>query len=334
MTLPVRNRQAVGRRKTASVLVILLILPVVAPAARAQDLGHKVLGGIGIDAGTQPEPGLYISDRLLRFDSHTLRDRRGKKVPLEGLDIDAVANVIGASLTLKPRGAPYLSFAFGIPMAEVSLNVDDPRINLDRSGFGDLFVQPLKVGWRRPNFDVVASYAFYAPTGRFEPRGGGGVGRGFWTNQLSIGGAIRGQPLRRARASALVSYDINGPKRKIDIQRGNTIQVQGGAGMRVIGPVDLGVAGFALWQVTDDRGSDIPPALRGARDRVFGLGPEIDILIPKLGMRLDLRSEWEFGARSRPQGRILVASLTALAWRPASARQSPTRPPRPAAGRR
>lgn len=311
MTGAVRNRKTAMRRGMASAL----LLTTIASTARSQDLGHKVLGAAGIDAGAQPEPGLYISDRLIRFDAHTLRDRHGNKVPLEGLDIGAVANVIGASLVLKPRRAPYLSFAFGIPVADISLSVDDPRISLDRSGLGDFFVQPLKMGWRTPRFDVATSYALYAPTGRFEPKGGG-VGRGFWTHQLSLGAAVRLDTARRARASVLASYDINGPKRKIDIQRGNTIQLQGGAGMRVLGPVDVGLAGFALWQVTDDRGADIPQALRGARDRVFGLGPEIDILIPALRSRLDLRSEWEFGVRSRPQGRILVASLTTVAWRP------------------
>jgi hypothetical protein len=316
MTALVRSRQAVGLRGMAFALLSLLFLPAVATTARAQDLGHKVLGAAGIDAGTQPAPGLYLSDRLIRFDARTLRDRHGGAVRLEGLDIDALANVIGASLVLKPRGAPYLSFAFGVPVAGVSVSVDDPRISVDRSGFGDLFVQPFKAGWRTPRLDVVTSYSVYAPTGRFEPRGGSGVGRGFWTHQLSLGAAVRGNPARRARVSALASYDLNGPKRKIDIQRGNTVQVQGGAGMRVHDLVDVGVAGFGLWQVTDDRGADVPAALRGARDRVFGLGPEIGILVPALRMRLDLRSEWEFGARSRPQGRVLVASLTAVAWRP------------------
>lgn len=118
------------------------------------------------------------------------------------------------------------------------------------------------------------------------------------------------------RASALLSYDLNRPKRGIDIKRGNTVQIQGGAGMRVHDLIDAGVAGFALWQVTDDSGADLPPMLRGARDRVFGLGPEVDILIPALRLRLDLRAAWDFGVRSRPQRRILVASLTYVAWRP------------------
>lgn len=291
--------------------------------ARGQDLGHKLLGAVGIDAGAQPEPGLYLAHRIVRFDASRLRDRHGRLVPIEGLDIDVVAGVFGIALTLKPPGAPYLSWAAGVPLARISLNADDPRASVDRAGFGDVFVQPLRVGWRTPHVDVGASYAFYAPTGRFEPRRGGGIGRGFWAHQFSLGVAVRGDLERRIRGSVLLSYDLNRPKRGIDIQRGNTFQIQGGAGTRVLDWLDAGLAGFALWQVTDDRGADVPEVLRGARDRVFGLGPEVDILIPALRLRIGLRAEWDFGVRSRPQGRILVASLTYAAWRPARA---PVRP--------
>lgn len=291
--------------------------------ALAQDLGHKVLGAVGIDAGAQLEPGLYLAHRIIRFDASRLRDRHGRLAPIQGLDIDVIAGVFGVGLTLKPPGAPYLSWAAGVPLARISLNADDPRASVDRAGFGDVFVQPLRVGWRTPHVDFGVSYAFYAPTGRFEPRRGGGIGRGFWAHQFSLGVAGRGNLERRMRASVLLSYDLNRPKRGIDIQRGNTFQIQGGAGMRILDGLDAGLAGFALWQVTDDRGADVPLVLRGARDRVFGLGPEVDVLIPALRLRLDLRAEWDFGVRSRPQGRILVASLTYAAWRPDRA---PVRP--------
>lgn len=329
--MPVRIlcRRRRRRRRSPSpgatlVAVILIGLGLLAGRdARAQDLGHKVLGAVGIDAGVQQEPGLYFAGRIIRFDASRLRDRDGRLVPIEGLDIDVIAGVFGVALTLKPRGAPYLGWAFGVPLARISLNADDPRVSVDRAGFGDAFVQPLRVGWRTPHADIGVSYAFYAPTGRFEPRGGGGIGRGFWAHQFSLGVAVRGDLERRMRASVLLSYDLNRPKRGIDIQRGNTFQIQGGAGMRVVDWLDAGLAGFALWQVTDDRGADVPPVLRGARDRVFGLGPEVDILIPALRMRVDLRAEWDFGVRSRPQGRIFVASVTYAAWRPG---RPPVRP--------
>lgn len=64
------------------------------------------------------------------------------------------------------------------------------------------------------------------------------------------------------RVSALASYDVNSRKRGIDITRGNTLQVQGGGGFPVAKVLTMGLAGYALWQVTDDRGTALPQVVR------------------------------------------------------------------------
>jgi hypothetical protein len=222
--------------------------------------------------------------------------------------------MLGGSLTLKPGHAPYLTIAGGVPLASISISSDHPLTSIDRSGLGDAFVQPLRIGWRFSRYDISAGYTFYAPTGRFEPRGGGGIGRGFWTHQISAGGAVFNKT-RQWRASALASYDINGWKRGIDIKRGNTLQVQGGAGVTLSG-VLVGAAGFALWQVTDDLGADLPPALRGLRTRGYALGPELGVAIVPMRLHAELRLQREFAARTRPEGYVLVAGLTYRAWVP------------------
>jgi hypothetical protein len=76
-------------------------------------------------------------------------------------------------------------------------------------------------------------------------------------------------------ASALASCDLNQKKRHIDLTRGESVQGQGGIGVRLFDRIDAGLAGYALWQVRDDRGADLPAPLRGLRDRVFGIGPEV-----------------------------------------------------------
>ena len=299
-----------SRRKLLTFLGLAIAATTTARAQ--QDLGHKVLGGVGIDAGVQSPPGLFIAARVLRFSSTTLRDRSGGRVPLAGLDIDARGATVGLGYTLKRKRGPYLSFAAAAPIADVSLSVDDPRVSVDRSGLSDLFIQPLRLGGRWTRFDAVAAYALYAPTGKFEPRGRSGVGRGFWTQQLSVGGAAFFSKDRQRRASALLSYDINSRKRGIDIRRGNTLQIQGGAGVGVGrgSRGTVGIAGYALWQVTDDVGSAIPPALRGLRERVFGLGPELQVILPKARLRAEARILFDFGVRSRPQGNVAVGGLT------------------------
>jgi hypothetical protein len=287
-----------------------------APArANGQELGHKLLGTIGVYAGTQAEPGLYILDRLIVYDADQIRDRNGRDLPIRGLDLRVVGNVFGFSFTTKIPNGPYYTAAIGAPLADVSVNADEPHLALDAGGFGDVFLQPLKLGFRFQRADVVAAYAFYAPTGAFEARTLS-VGRGFWTHEASAGGAIYFGQERKGRASFLASLDFNGRKRHIDIKRGDTFQVQGGAGVRLNDALEAGLAGFALWQISDNSGSDLPLAIRGARTRVFGVGPEVSATVPALRTRFDLRAEWELGVRSRQEGWILVASAAFIAWAP------------------
>ena len=281
----------------------------------AQQLGYKLLGSAGIDAGVQPPPGLTVIDQTLHYAASELRDRLGNVVPIDGLNIRGTGTALGASFTHKTRAAPYLSFAIGVPVASIHVSSDEPAASLNGFGFADLFVQPVKVGWRQHRFDVVAAYAAYVPTGHFEPRSGVSPGRGYWTHELSIGGAVYVDSTRSRRASLLASYDQNTRKRGIDIRRGNMFQVQGGAGADVRRIVTIGLAGYALWQVTPDRGSDIPPTLRGERSQVFGLGPEVDVSIPRWKMRVALRVEREFNVESRPKGQVVALGIY---WRPRS----------------
>ncbi len=291
----------------------MLLFPSHAPAQG--DLGHRTLGTVGLDAGTLPRPGLYVADRALYYAANQVRDRHGRTIPVP-VDLDALANGIGAAIVLEVPRFATVSASVGLPLAHVSTHTDQPEASIDRFGLGDIYVQPLKLGWRLTHLDLVSGYAFYAPTGRFEPGGRGGVGRGHWTHELSLGGALSlafGVPWS---LSALASYDLNQRKRGVDITRGETLQIQGGLGATLLRFIVVGLAGFAQWQVRDDRGADLPPVLRGARDRAFGLGPEAGVLIKALRGKVALRYEHDFGVRARPLGWIVVVGLTVAAWQP------------------
>ena len=286
----------------------------VARDSAAQQLGYKVLGSAGITAGVEPPPGLFVITRFMQYSADEVKTRSGNVVPIDGLDIDAFAAALGVAYTTKPKHAPYLTFAAGLPYANVSLSSDSPATSLSGVGFSDMFMQPLKVGWREPRFDLVTGWAVYIPTGRFEPRGTANTGKGYWTHQLSLGGAAYFDTTHTRVISALASYEINTRKRGIDIQRGNMFQVQGGAGIGITKTLMIGVAGYALWQVTADHGSDIPPTLRDEHTRVFGLGPEITITVPAWRMRADARIEQDFGVTSRPSGRVIAIGVSYVAW--------------------
>jgi hypothetical protein len=283
-----------------------------AAEAGAQDLGHKLPGVIGLDAARIPAPGLYLVDRIVDYSADELRDRAGREIPVGELDLRALANGIGMSYTAGFSRRPLtFTMTAGVPIAHLSLNVHDrPEASVDRFGLTDIYLQPARLGWRGQRFDAIASYAIYLPTGRSPLAGGQGLSSGQITHQFSSGGTIYANRDRGLFLSALGSYDLNLRKRGVDITRGDTVQIQGGAGFaRIRQVLEAGLASYALWQVRDDRGVDLPAPLRGTRDRVFGLGPEGALSLKRIRSQVRVRYEWDMGARTRPSGSIFVAGF-------------------------
>ncbi|HZU85276.1 MAG TPA: transporter [Polyangiaceae bacterium] len=303
------------RSKATLVASILAAMLVVAGRARAQQqVGHKTLGTLGLQAGSQAPVGLYLIDQFAYYHSSELVDRNGHALPI-GLEVDALANGLGVSGALEvPRIATYVNASVSVPLVSLDASTQNPRVSVRPKGVGDLFVQPLKLGWRPGPLEVVAGYAFYAPTASFDTEGSTDQGRGQWTHEFSLGGTLHFGPGKRLNLSALTSFDIYGTKLGIDLRRGDTLQVQGGFGAVVFGLVNIGAAGYALWQVTDYGGSALGAELRGARDVAYGVGPEMDLAVPPLLGQLTLRYVHDVADRTRPVGDIVVVGWVARVW--------------------
>jgi hypothetical protein len=298
-------------RKLAVLLAVCWSLVLDAETARAQNLGHKLPGVIGLDAGRIPEPGLYIVNRTVEYEANELRDRNGNLIPIEKFAMNALSNATGISYTLNlGRGALSLTTTAAFPLARLSVNVSDrPEASFDRFGLSDIYIQPARLGWRKSQFDLVSSYAIYLPTGLFS-LAGGTVSAGQVTHEFSAGGTIYADANKRAFLTALASYDLNLRKRGVDITRGDTIQVQGGLGADFLNRrVEAGLAGNYLLQVRPDRGADLPAVLQGGRDRVYSLGPEVAVFLSSIHSQIRVRYEWEFGVESRPKGNVLSAGI-------------------------
>jgi hypothetical protein len=293
--------------------MFVLVGLLVARAADAQDLGHKLPGVIGLDAARIPEPGLYLVNRVVDYSADELRDRTGREIPTEDLVLRGLSNGIGVSYTsrLSQQKPLSLTLTAAAPIAHLALNIHDrPEASFDRFGLTDFYIEPVRLGWRGQQFDALGTYALYLPSGRSPLAGGQGLSSGHITHQFAAGSSLFADKNRKVFVTALGSYDINLRKRGIDITRGDTFQIQGGVGVsRIRQLLELGVATCALWQVRDDRGTDLPPLLKGARDRVFGLGPEVAVILTPIRSQLRLRYEWDRGVRSRPQGNILVVGF-------------------------
>jgi hypothetical protein len=121
--------------------------------------------------------------------------------------------------------------------------------------------------------------------------------QGMWGNEFTIGSTVYLDQKKTWNVAANFALEFNTDKSGTNIKVGDLGTVEGGFGKtfykKTSGPIpivmNLGVAGYAQFKVTGDSGSDIPPALRGYKDRVFALGPEFNIFIPKPGLSLAAR---------------------------------------------
>ena len=89
-----------------SVLMFVLLALIGAARTEAQQLGHKVLGSLGLLAGSQPDSGLYVISQFASYGANELFDAEGHRIPL-ALDLDAWANPI-RGIRVLPSNCPGL----------------------------------------------------------------------------------------------------------------------------------------------------------------------------------------------------------------------------------
>ena len=101
-------------------------------------------GTIGLRAGSQPDSGVYLLERLFSYSSNKLIDGSGHRLPLS-LDLNARANVLGIGATFKvPWISGYMNVSAGVPIARLSLQTDRLEAGIDRFGLGDVYLFSLK----------------------------------------------------------------------------------------------------------------------------------------------------------------------------------------------
>ncbi len=303
-----------------AVFLLLGITFVVLPAS-AQYKGDHIPGFAGLESGTQAPPGVYAGDILWVYPTSTIKDNNGNQInhgggsltsSLDGILLSYVSNY-------KVLGANYGATVV-LPFIKNELQLDSFDVN---SGFAftDMIVSPVSLGWHLKSADVTAAYNIYIPTGTFTPNATNNTGLGMVGNELSLGSTAYLDKMKMWNAAANFALEFHTDKGGTNINVGDLATIEGGVGKKfykkVSGPIpmitNVGVAGYSQFKVTGDSGSDIPPALRGYKDRVFALGPEANIFIPKPRLTLLARYEPEFGARNRTQGQTIVFSVVWVA---------------------
>jgi hypothetical protein len=209
----------------------------------------------------------------------------------------------------------------------------DPPLDRDHRGIGDLWIMPLELSWRLPHVDFVVDYAFYVPIGTFRHDAAiGGLGTGHWAHEFSIGSALYLDEARTWSLSMLATFAMNGKDRNVDITPGDVLNLEGGAGKRFFGVLDLGVVSFAHWQVGTNSGADVREDRRHEHNQLYSVGGEADITIQALHTVLTMRYVYDVHAQTRLAGQSLIGVITFAAWSP-SGKARPEGAPIPGLGR-
>lgn len=319
--------------KAIPVVLLLGLLVFSFFPASAQYKGDDIPGTLGLQSGTQAPPGLYVGNLLWVYPTSTIKDNQGNQINQRGSLTSTLDGIVLSGVTnWKFLGANY-GAAVVIPFISNRIQFDSLNVSTGMA-FTDMIVTPVQLGWHRQHADFIAAYNLYIPTGKFSPGGNDNTGLGIYGNEFAVGSTLYLDDEKRWNLSGNFALEFHSDKRGTDIQVGDMATIQGGLGKtyyhKVEGPIpmimNLGVDYYAQFKVTGDSGFDIPPALRGYKDRVFGLGPEFNVFLPKPRLSLLVRYEPEFAARNRSQGQTIVFTV---AWVARSLVKLPPAPPQP-----
>jgi hypothetical protein len=308
-------RTGSGARWRWHLLIAAATIATVGRGARSQANIPQFRGALGLNAGTQAPPGQYLSLLYNSYHADHMTDGDNLWVPIP-TNISAVVLSAEYSSPFTMLGGRW-SANVGVPWASGAMATPDVETPW-MWGFGDLYVQPLQLGWTLNKADIVVGQGFFAPTGRYRAGATDNTGLGMWSWESSLGGTLYLGDGRNTTLSTLASYQVQSTVENTNKHAGQVLTLEGGGGQRIHRiHGQIGAVYYARIKTTHDDNFRLPEPL-DHKDLYFGLGPEISASIPgrSLTTSFTARLFFEVGNRSAPQGGSLyvIATLSAPHW--------------------
>lgn len=305
-----------------TIFVALMAIILSAGPAWAGFAGHNSKGDFGLQSGTQLPPGFYLSPMYYRYDADTVKDRNGNTVSLASSNkgsLEANAYILGFIWVseYKILGGNY---SFQIWPGLTDNNLEAPILGFDEgvsTGFADLYLQPINLGWNIDVADFTAGVGIFAPTGSYELGGSNNRGLGMWSFELFAGSTVYFDKAKSWHLATTAFYETHTDKAGTDIRVGDILTLEGGLGKSFMdGTLSVGAAYYAQWKLTEDDLGINSPLFSGrsvGKNSVYGVGPELTVPIAtskKLYGFLTARYLWEFDAESTSEGETFVLTFT------------------------
>jgi len=270
-----------------------------------------------------PDPGITYVNMPFNYSVSQLNGPNGNKVP----DITGTysfwvdENVLYYVPKHKFLGG-YLMPYINLNYASGELVADSTGMNLSAagggSGFADMYVQPLKMGWHfGDRVDFTAGYGFFAPTGRFTQGASNNVGSGYWGNVITSGTTFYITKNKETTANLTTVWEIHGKRAAPIITPGQAFTDEWGLGQIIPMKKDLsrlfqlGFVGYDRWQASHSSGALIvgeTPVPESAIPfySVHAMGVQCNFLLPAKNFAAFFKYLDEYRAIAGPQGRSIV----------------------------
>src|SRR5262249_13762788 len=291
--------------------LFLLGLLTTASVVHAQLLPPVVRGDMGLQAGSQPPPGIYVTGIVYFYDTHQIVNKNGVRSDRLGLN----AEFYGLGLTYvskkKILGANYS--ATGVfPLADTAINSPFAASNTGIA-YSDTYVQPIQLGWHKKRYDTMAWYGLYMPTGRFTDGATNNPGFGMWSHEFGAAATVFLNEKKEWHAATAVTFNTQSHIKDTVKKVGNIVSLEGGVGRTFCSHLcNVGVDYYTQWKVTDDQFANLPTGFLD-KHRYYGIGPEVNGTIP---INKDTITVFkvaffhELGNRVATQGNAVIFSMT------------------------
>jgi len=293
--------------------LLTVALAAVPGVIQAQPDAHYVPGIEGIECATLPPPGWYFRDYNVFYVAQRLNNGAGHNVASPGFEALTYANVprLIYISDFKVLGG-NLGGDIVLPLTYNSLRTGYGQGNYDSSkfGIGDFYAEST-LSWHTKQFDIGSAVGFWAPTGNSANSPTTDAGSGFWTPELTLGVTWHPDEAKTWAVSALNRYEFcNSEFRDTGVTPGQAWTLEWGISKKIIKTIDLGVVGYYQQRITASTGNEPLAEELFPYSRVAAVGPEVNVMIPKLMAFASLRYNYEFMAENRAQGHTVALTLT------------------------
>jgi hypothetical protein len=294
-------------------ILVAALLWCLATSAHAQNRGVYPLGLSAINSGLSAEPGLTYNNSFL-FYSRDEQKGAGGEVLATGqqsvlLDMNTFLWV--SDDEIGRLGGARLSSAVTIPIANNSLSSTAQGAISGGGGLGDLYFQPIILGWHTERVDIRGILGVLAPTGKYTAGATNNVGNGYWTPVIAAGETVFLTADRATTLSVFEMYEFHTTQSGTQVHPGETLDLDYSLMHSFSFPdsrLQLGLVGYGAWQTTAKTGPSITAAEEAQRYRVNSLGLGVNYVLPARKVTLTFKYFDEFSNQWTYQGYALQIS--------------------------